>query len=218
MPCVAILGGSIFDNAAYTSGGPSVIDHLRAALPADWRADLLAVDGSTTEDVPDQLAKLPSGATHLVLSVGGNNALLRAEILEAPVSSSAEAYLLLGRTAEEFRAQYANLIESCLSRALPLVVCTIYNGNFPDPQYQAAVRVALAAFNDAIVSTAVEHQLAVIELRRVCNLPAHFANPLEPSVVGGERIAGAIARALLESAGSGARIAALYLADSNERQ
>ena len=208
MPHVAILGDSIFDNAAYTAGGPSVIDHLREVLPADWRADLLAVDGATTEDVPDQLAKLPSGATHLVLSVGGNNALLRAEILEAPVSSSAEVYLLLGRTAEEFRAQYANLIESCLSQALPLVVCTIYNGNFPDPQYQAAVRVALAAFNDAIVSTAVEHQLAVIELRRVCNLPAHFANPLEPSVIGGERIAGAIARALLGSAGSGARIAA----------
>lgn len=207
MPHVAILGDSIFDNAAYTAGGPSVIDHLRAVLPADWSADLLAVDGSTTEDVPDQLAKLPSGATHLVLSVGGNNALLHAEILEAPVSSSAEAYLLLGRTAEVFRAQYANLIESCLSRALPLVVCTIYNGNFPDPQYQATVRVALAAFNDAIVSTAVEHQLAVIELRRVCNLPAHFANPLEPSVIGGERIAGAIARALLGSAGSGARIA-----------
>jgi hypothetical protein len=208
VPHVAILGDSIFDNAAYTAGGPAVIDHLRAVLPADWRADLLAVDGSTTEDVLDQLANLPSGATHLVLSVGGNNALLRAEILEAPVSSSAEAYLLLGRTAEEFRAQYANLIESCLSRALPLVVCTIYNGNFPDPQYQAAVQVALAAFNDAIVSTAVEHQLAVIELRRVCNLPAHFANPLEPSVMGGERIAGAIARALLSSAGSGARIAA----------
>lgn len=209
MPHVALLGDSIFDNAAYTGGGPSVIDHLRAALPPDWRVDLLAIDGSTTEDVPEQLAKLPKDTTHLVLSVGGNNALLRAEILEAPVSSSAEAYLLLGRTTDEFRSQYVALIESCLSRALPLVVCTIYNGNFPDPQYQAAVRVALAAFNDVIISTAVEHQLSVIELRRVCNLPAHFANPLEPSVVGGQRVAAAIARALHgASSAAGARIAA----------
>ena len=34
MPHVALLGDSIFDNGAYTSGGPDVVTQLRAILPA----------------------------------------------------------------------------------------------------------------------------------------------------------------------------------------
>ena len=72
MPRIALLGDSIFDNAPYTGGGPAVIDHLRGTLPADWAADLLAIDGSISTDVPRQLNSLTGLHTHLVLSVGGN--------------------------------------------------------------------------------------------------------------------------------------------------
>jgi hypothetical protein len=73
-----------------------VVSQVRELLPRGWEATLLAVDGSTTDDVAGQLRHLPQEATHLVLSVGGNNALKHIGILEAPASSmarSVEAHL-----------------------------------------------------------------------------------------------------------------------------
>lgn len=42
MPHVALLGDSIFDNAAYVAGGPDVAWQLRERLPEGWRATLNA--------------------------------------------------------------------------------------------------------------------------------------------------------------------------------
>jgi len=66
-----LLGDSIFDNAAYVAGGPSVVEQIKQKLPLKWHATLLAVDGATTVEVLQQLQKLPQGSTHLALSVGG---------------------------------------------------------------------------------------------------------------------------------------------------
>lgn len=80
MPHVVLLGDSIFDNGQYTGGGLDVASQLRKLLPG-WGVSLLAVDGSTTFNIPDQMRRLPKESTHLVLSVGGNNALLEASRL-----------------------------------------------------------------------------------------------------------------------------------------
>ena len=88
MTHIALLGDSIFDNAPYTEGGPAVIDHLRAILPSGHSADLLAVDGAIIQDVGTQLQRLNPHHTHLVLSIGGNDALQNAGILELAVTSS----------------------------------------------------------------------------------------------------------------------------------
>ena len=208
MPHPILLGDSVLDNGAYTDGGPAVIDQVRQLLPAGWNCSLGAVDGSTTEDIPAQLAKLPTDATHLLLSVGGNNAILRAEILETPVTSSGEALLLLADVGAEFEAAYRKTVERCLALKLPLVVCTIYHGNFPEPRYQKRAAVALTVFNDVIIRVALDKQLKVIDLRRVCNGATDYANPIEPSVIGGEKIAQAIVRAVTESeqGGRGAQL------------
>ena len=95
MPHVLLLGDSIFDNAPYTAGGPCVIEQLSEALPRGSSATLRAVDGATTDDVPRQLSRLPRDVTHLVLSVGGNDALRHAGILEMRVSSAREALVAL---------------------------------------------------------------------------------------------------------------------------
>jgi hypothetical protein len=81
------------------------------------------------------------------------------------------------------------------------VVCTIYNGNFPDPAYRQQVAVALAVFNDVIIGIAVEKQLKVIELRHICAKPEDYANPIEPSSIGGAKIAQAIKKAVTEPPG-----------------
>lgn len=199
MPHLVLIGDSVFDNGAYTAGGPSVIQQVCSALPQGWSATLGAVDGSTTEDIGTQLAALPEGTTHLVLSVGGNNALLRADVLQTPVTTSSEALLLLSQAANDFEVSYRDMLGQCLGIGIPLVVCTVYNGNFPEPSYQACIAVALCAFNDVVIRVASEHGLKVIDLRRICNKPTDYANPIEPSSQGGEKIASAIAKAVTEN-------------------
>ncbi|MEJ7640217.1 MAG: hypothetical protein WKF75_20190 [Singulisphaera sp.] len=88
---VVLLGDSIFDNAAYVGGRPAVIDQVRGGLPEGWHASLIAVDGDTTRGVYGQLERLPGDASHLFLSVGGNDALGGAAILNARAGSVADA-------------------------------------------------------------------------------------------------------------------------------
>lgn len=206
MPHIVLLGDSIFDNAAYTAGGPDVATQLRALLPAGWTAALAAVDGSCADDVAAQVSSGCTNATHLVLSVGGNDALMASGLLDEPVYSSADALRLIGASVREFEARYRAAVAACLARGLSLTVCTIYHGNFADPDYRDRVVVALTAFNDAIVRTACTHGLDVIDLRAVCDQPQDYANPIEPSSIGGAKIARAVARVASGAAAPAARL------------
>jgi hypothetical protein len=106
----------------------------------------------------------------------------------------------LAHAAERFEKRYRRAIEELRAQRLPITVCTIYNGNFPDPEFQVLASTALSVFNDAILRVAFEHSLDVIDLRLVCNEPQDYANPIEPSSRGGAKIADVIAKTLgLES-------------------
>ncbi len=199
---VVLLGDSIFDNGAYVAGGPDVVAQLRLLLPAGWSATLCAVDGAVVDDVHRQLARVPSDATHLVISAGGNDALGHTDLLHRPARSAAEVLGLLADAAGAFEVRYRRMLSATLARQLPIVVCTIYNGNFPDALTQRLASTALTVFNDAILRTAIETGTAVIELRLVCSEPADYANPIEPSTRGGAKIARAITRALTGSKGN----------------
>jgi len=197
MPHLVLLGDSIFDNAEYTNGGPDVVSQVRRLLPPEWTASLLAVDGSMTGNISDQVQQLPKDCTHLVLSVGGNNALAEASRLGIsffgmtgePTSKALDS---LADVSAAFESEYRSAVHACLRRKMPLSVCTIYNGCFPDQSYQRIASLALAIFNDVIIRVAIEHNLPVIDLRLICKAPADYANPIEPSSVGGEKIAKAI--------------------------
>jgi hypothetical protein len=206
MPHIVLLGDSTFDNAAYTDGGPDVLTQLRGLLPAGWNASLAAVDGAQAADVAAQVAGIAASATHLVLSVGGNDALMASGLLDEPVYSSADALRLIAATVRGFEGRYRAAVGACLTRGLPLTVCTIYHGNFPDPDYRERAAVALTALNDAIVRIACAHALDVIDLRSVCDLPQDYANPIEPSSAGGAKIARAIARLLTGAAAPSTRL------------
>ena len=195
LPHIALLGDSIFDNAAYVAGGPDVVAQLRDILPAGWKASLLAVDGATIDGVARQLSRLPADATHLVVSVGGNDALGHADLLERRATSSPQVLGWLADAAAEFETRYRRMLDTLLARRLPLTLCTIYNGNL-GPPVQRLAATALAVFDDVIIRAATERSLSVIELRLVCTEPSDYANPIEPSVRGGARIARAVAGAL----------------------
>ncbi|HSY41207.1 MAG TPA: GDSL-type esterase/lipase family protein [Polyangia bacterium] len=192
---VVLLGDSIFDNASYTGGAPDVISHLGAGLPAGWRASLLAVDGSVTDDLREQIEEVPADATDLILSIGGNDALSNIDILGLPVSSTAEALEIFGERASAFRSSYVAALDLLLALGRPTTVCTIYEGNL-QPQIAGRARVALTFFNDVILRAAFERSVDLIDLRLVCTEASDFANPIEPSGSGGAKIARAIRAAL----------------------
>src|SRR5215469_13129482 len=112
---LALLGDSIFDNGRYTSGGPDVASQVRKLLPSGWDVSLLAVDGSTTANIPDQVKRLPKETTHLVLSVGGNNALAEASRLGVsffgfPDVPTLKALDSLADISAEFEGQYRSAV------------------------------------------------------------------------------------------------------------
>jgi hypothetical protein len=193
---VVLLGDSIFDNAAYTGREPDVIQHLRSVLPSGWKASLLAVDGSVTSDLSSQVGEVPSDASHLVVSIGGNDALGNSDLLALPVDSTAEALELFHKRVRRFEENYRSALDEVLELGRPTTLCTIYDGNLPDPEHARHARIALALFNDVILRTAFALSLPAIELRLVCNEPADYANPIEPSGRGGRKIALAVARAV----------------------
>ena len=192
---VALLGDSILDNGAYTSGGPDVISQLRSLLPRPWRASLLAVDGSMIADLANQLLRLPPDVSHLVIAIGGNDVLASMELMGSPAKSVAEALLKVGERAGRFERAYRTMIDRVRRLGRSTTVCTIYNGNL-SPDEAAVARVGLTAFNDVILRVAFESRFQVIDLRLVCTEPADYANPIEPSSTGGEKIARGIIASL----------------------
>ena len=209
MPHIVLLGDSIFDNAAYVPGGPDVVEQLRGVLPTGWSASLLAVDGAVIDGVSRQLSRLPADATHLVVSAGGNDALRHSDLLERRATSSPQVLGWLADAAAAFETRYRRMLDALVARRLPLTLCTIYNGNL-GPALHRLAATALAVFDDVILRLATERSLPVIELRLVCTEPSDYANPIEPSVQGGAKIARAVARALAssEAQARGARVLA----------
>ena len=120
MPHLILFGASTFDNAAYTTGGPAFIDQVQQRLPAGWAATLLAVDGDTTADIHEQLERMPADATHLVLSVGGNDALDWVAALDAPARSVKDALSVLTQMKTQFQHSYRATIAELLALNKPL--------------------------------------------------------------------------------------------------
>ncbi|PLS83893.1 MAG: lipase, partial [Actinobacteria bacterium] len=135
MSHVVLLGDSIFDNAAYVAGAPDVVRQVCQRLPDGSKATLLAVDGSTTGNVREQLRRLPADATHLVVSVGGNDALGSGDFLAAPARSAGEVLLGLADIGDEFERGYLAMLAEVLARRLPTAVCTVYYPRFPEPAF-----------------------------------------------------------------------------------
>lgn len=206
---ISLLGDSIFDNGSYTQGGPDVVAQLRLLLGSSDKATLLAVDGATSDDVHSQLARLPSGATHLVLSAGGNDALGASDVLLRPVSTVGEGLWMVAEAAKNFEKRYSRSLDALGSKGLPLVVCTIYNPRFSDPFQQSVCVAALCLFNDAIIRGALERGLPILDLRAVCSEHDDYANDIEPSSGGALKIALGI-KHILEEHDFAAKRATIY--------
>lgn len=192
MPNIVLLGDSIFDNKVYVGEEPDVIARLRAIIPDDWRATLKAVDGSVVKDVKRQFFDSPVDTTHFVISAGGNDALMNADILGMKAGSAAEVFQVLANRVGDFELHYGEMLKTVLSRNLPTAVCTIYYPNFSESSFQKIAVAALSSFNDVIIRQAVLAGIPCLDLRLICSEKSDYANEIEPSSEGGRKIAARI--------------------------
>ncbi|MEI8371823.1 MAG: SGNH/GDSL hydrolase family protein [Planctomycetota bacterium] len=201
---IVLLGDSIFDNAVYVHqerGEEPVINQLQTRISPEWTATLVAHDGDVVRSVKEQLKRMPKGASHLVISVGGNNALVQGHILQEPARSMGEALANLARTKADFRRDYREMLQSVCALGKPAVVCTVYDQfslfNEKDvPGGHEVLLAALSVFNDVIIDEAVRARIPVLDLRRICDQSTDYSDisPIEPSASGSAKIAKAILR------------------------
>jgi hypothetical protein len=185
---LVLFGDSIFDNRAYVAGGPAVIDQVQKTVPSGWKSSLLAVDGNTSVQVPDQLKRLPSDCTHLVLSAGGNDAIGCLDLMGTPASNLMGALGTLSNMLVGFEQSYKALMTELLSLNRPLMVCTIYDSV---PGLVEPLKLALALFNDVIIRNAVSRGVPILDLRMICTESGDYStkSPIEPSSQGCSKIA-----------------------------
>ena len=185
---LVLLGDSVFDNQAYVARGRAVVDHLRRTLPPSDRVTLLAMDGDGSQDIPDQLRRLPPDTTHLALSVGGNDVLGCLHAFNAPCRSVSEAFTHLNELQSQFASSYRSAVSMVARWQLPCVVCTIYD---QVPGLMPPLTTALSLFNDVITRELIRLRWGVLDLRDLLVDAEDYSavSPIEPSDGGGKKIA-----------------------------
>ena len=71
------------------------------------------------------------------------------------------------------------------------MLCTVYEGNLVGDSFYSDVAFASKAmvsmFNDIVFNTGSSFKADVLELRNIFTTPDDYANPIEPSHIGGKK-------------------------------
>ena len=194
MAVVNLLGDSIIDNKIYV--GPhelSVTEHLHNL--SDDVINSIAVDGHTTKDVIHaQLDLLPQYSTHQVLSIGGNDLLQNMYFLKNQERlTTNEVFEQAFGIMAPIKRRYQTIVEKLSLQDSNILLCTVYEGNLlNDPLlYDIALssKAMVSMLNDIVYSTANTYNAQVLELRNIFTKPKDYANPIEPSHIGGSKFA-----------------------------
>ena len=206
MKHIILAGDSVFDNRTYVEvGEPDVRDQLADLLDDGDKATLIAEDGGINEDLSKQLDNIPKDATHLFISTGGNDALLHIDAFTEAVTTIGEALDSFNEMVQEFERDYIKMLTNVIKYGLKTTLCTIYNPYFehndmarltymlpPNPNIKKLQKrsvTALPIFNNIIFQEAFNFGIPIMDLRLIFNDKADYANPIEPSAIGGMKMA-----------------------------
>ena len=199
MSFITLLGDSIIDNKSYVQHGEfSVLEHLENQ--SDLQFQQIAYDGHTTENVLKGQINSPSiqSSSHLVLSAGGNDLLYNIPFLyEGPIENingavaGVQQYIF-----NPLQQRYETIVEKLSSHRANLLLCTVYEGDLGrTDEYRDVLdssKTMVSTFNDTVYKTASMYNADVLELRHIFTSSEDYANPIEPSHIGGEKLAQAI--------------------------
>lgn len=210
---IVLVGDSIIDNRAYV--GPGELDvaaQIRTIMPGR-EVVMRAVDGFATRQVINEQARDLRDGDLVVLSSGGNDALGHIDLIAAATTAaSAMSELssagpqtmvatILGQLRAfqgAFQADYSELLTALAQQGRHVLCLTIYNPQLAahgfTTEQQRAAEAAISVFNDAIQREALRRGCSVLELRSLFTEAEDFANAIEPSTLGGAKIAEAVKR------------------------
>lgn len=195
---ICLMGDSIFDNDEYIPGEPGVIEQMRRSMPKSWSVFKVAVDGDCIEDIPNQLEKVPTHTTDIVVSIGGND-LMKFRHLLAQVAEGASLEELIASPLADFEIAYGWMLDRASEGGLKVSACTIYIAiPFAEREMKDHAPSAIGAFNATILRLAEARGISVVRLDVVCSDKDDFSemSPIEPSSKGGQKIVDAILQTL----------------------
>ena len=216
MKKIYLLGDSIIDNAPYVQKNEKdVASHLNSMYKSSPQINIYnrAVDGHTMKDLLDtQLSDEGlNEATNIVVSIGGNDLLGNLYFLiDAMGLYQGEESKVFQRTTtrnksfedtyfeiiKPMQQEYESVVANLSNYRAKLLLCTVYEGDlvdageFNDVIYSS--KTMLSIFNDIVYRTAKKYNAEVLELRDIFVSPEDYANPIEPSHIGGGKLAKAI--------------------------
>ena len=159
-------------------------------------------------------------ASHIIVSIGGNDLLHNISFLQ----TTSELSKVMGKDArigkwgarelnptrnkvfeetyfeiiKPFTKQYETIVANLSSHRANLLLCTVYEGDLADSDEFSDVnnssKTMVSLFNDIVYRTANKYGADVLELREIFVRPEDYANPIEPSHIGGGKLAKAIQR------------------------
>ena len=159
--------------------------------------DFRARDGSIIDEVVKfQVCNLEKGIP-IVLSAGGNDLLKHLDNITTEDKKTYNQFIQsLKPILNKFYISYNALLNKL---EYPALCFTIYNPAFKYfynlenlYSYQTSCEITLNIFNDAIQSQVKKRGFDLLELRDLMIEKSDYSNPIEPSHVGGKKIAKAI--------------------------
>ena len=163
-------------------------------LPSGWTATLAARDGSTTADIKGQLKACPQDATHLVVCVGGNDALRHKAMHRGegaarwPRCSTSSP-----RSRPSSRRTTAPCSTSCWRRSCRPRSAPSTRRATRIPTRARSRRPGSPCSTTSSLREAFARGLPLIDLRLIFDDDADYANDIEPSVKAAPRSPSAIA-------------------------
>ena len=178
-PNIILIGDSVLNNSNYVT--KSVEDFLKTKSPNVYN---YATDGATIADCYKQLDKvsidLNKSTSYVFISAGGNNILnVRGQLTSDAIRNLFDTYL--------------KFIESVKAK-LPNVKINLVNLYLPsNPRYQS-YRTSVDLWNELLKenSSKVGLMYNIVDIHNILNSANDFVYDIEPSEIGGEKIANAI--------------------------
>ena len=196
---ILLFGDSIIDNKYYVDENEnSVLDHLQNISNDEFIQ--IALDGDTTKDVLDKQLQVSTikDASKIILSIGGNDLLQNLSFLyKSNFENINEGLICLqNEIFQPLAERYEAIVRVLSSYRANLLLLTVYEGDLGRTDEFRGVlnssKIMASSLNDIVYKTAKKYGADVLELRHIFTSSEDYANPIEPSHIGGEKLAKAI--------------------------
>jgi lysophospholipase L1-like esterase len=144
----------------------------------------------------EQSKNISSNTTHIFISIGGNNIMDKANIVNNDCKLSEISPIVA-----KFEKEYHNMIKFMVEKypKCKIIPCTIYYPPFDYYEMRYDMRLLKLAVNlicDCIIRTCGIYGLKYVDLRNIFTEIGDFANPIEPSSIGSKKFVDAIIKTI----------------------